>query len=99
LALRNNRGLYAELTALAYLAKDPNILCFTAAGSLGPIDIVAIDKTTGEHKYFDVKYASQRINHKPTHNPRINRTLTDAQRQLPVQVEIIYIDDNGSVSF
>ena len=99
MALRNNRGLFAELTALAYLAKDPNVLCFAAAGNLGPIDLVSIDKKTGEHKYYDVKYASQRINCKPTHNPRINRSLSAAQRKLPMKVEIIYVDNNGSISF
>ena len=95
MALSNTRGLVAEALALAHLANDPNILCFTAAGGLGPIDIITLNRTTGERRYFDVKYASKRKNHKPTHNPNINRCLTKAQQELPLLVEIIYVDDNG----
>ena len=95
MALSNTRGLVAEALALAHLANDPNILCFTAAGGLGPIDIITLNRTTGERRYFDVKYASKRKNHKPTHNPNINRCLTKAQQELPVLVEIINGDDNG----
>ena len=98
MALSNVRGLCAELTALAYLANDPNILCFTAAYGLGPIDIISLNRTTGERRYFDVKYQSQRKNHKPTHNPNINRCLSKAQLELPVMVEILYVDDNGQIT-
>ena len=98
MALSNTRGLCAELTALAYLANDPNILCFTAAGGLGPIDIITLNRTTGERRYFDVKYASKRKNHKPTHNPNINRCLTKAQQELPLLVEIIYVDNKGQIT-
>ena len=98
MALCNVRGLCAELTALAYLANDPNILCFTAAGGLGPIDIITLNRTTGERRYFDVKYASKRKNHKPTHNPNINRCLTKAQQELPLLVEIIYVDNKGQIT-
>jgi len=80
-ALSNTRGLVAELQALAYLAQDPNVLCFTAAGGLGPIDIISVNKITGEHRYYDVKYASMRKSHKPTHNPMINRSLTEQQKK------------------
>jgi|TARA_X000001388_G_C2139671_1_gene88173 hypothetical protein len=101
MALKNNRGLFAELTALAHLAKDPNLLTFQSSGGLGPIDLISVNRKTGEHKYYDVKYASQRKTHKPTHNPRINRSLSDAQRKLPqpVKVEIIYVNDNGQIEF
>ena len=99
MALSNTRGLVAEALALAYLANDPNILCFTAAGGLGPIDIITLDKTTGERRYFDVKYASKRKNHKPTHNPNINRCLSKAQMELPLLVEILYVDtDNNKIT-
>ena len=99
MALSNVRGLVAEALALAHLANDPNILCFTAAGGLGPIDIITLDKTTGERRYFDVKYASKRKNHKPTHNPNINRCLSKAQQELPLLVEILYVDtDNNKIT-
>ena len=103
MALSNTRGLVAEALALAHLANDPNILCFTAAGGLGPIDIITLNRTTGERRYFDVKYASKRKNHKPTHNPRINRSLNNLQRSFsknlrPIRIEIIYVDDNGRVT-
>ena len=83
---------------MAYLAQDPNVLCFTAAGGLGPIDIISVNKITGEHRYYDVKYASMRKSHKPTHNPMINRSLTEQQKKLPVKVEIIYVDNNNRVT-
>ena len=99
MALSNVRGLVAEALALAHLANDPNILCFTAAGGLGPIDIITFNKTTGERRYFDVKYQSQRKNYKPTHNPNINRCLSKAQLELPVMVEILYVDvDNKQIT-
>ena len=56
------------------------------------------DKTSGEKRYFDVKYASKRKNHKPTHNPNINRCLSKAQQELPLLVEILYVDDNGQIT-
>ena len=98
MALSNTRGLVAELQALAYLAQDTNVLCFTAAGGLVPIDIISVNKITGEHRYYDVKYASMRKSHKPTHNPMINRSLTEQQKKLPVKVEIIYVDNNNRVT-
>ena len=98
MALSNTRGLVAELQALAFLAQDPKVLCFTAAGSLGPIDIITFNKVTGEHRYYDVKYASMRKKFKPTHNPMINRSLTEKQKKLPIKIEIIYVDNNNRVT-
>jgi hypothetical protein len=99
MALSNVRGLVAEALALAHLANDPNILCFTACLGLGPIDIISLNRITGERRYFDVKYQSQRKNHKPTHNPNINRCLSQAQLELPVMVEILYVDvDNKQIT-
>lgn len=98
MALSNTRGMVAELRAVAYLAEDPQVLTFIPSGGLGPIDIITLNKVTGEHRYYDVKFASQRKTHKATHNPLINRSLTKKQKQLPVKVEIIYVDDNGSVT-
>ena len=45
-------GLINELAAQLNLAKDPNILVFTPLGGLGKIDIVTLNKTTGENKAF-----------------------------------------------
>ena len=102
MALSNTRGMVAELRAVAHLATDPDILTFIPSGNLGPIDIVTINKRTGEHKYYDVKYASMRKTVKKTHNPMINRSLNKQQKQLskvkqPIQIEIIYVYDNGTI--
>tara|TARA_B100000123_G_scaffold21724_1_gene15146 strand:+ start:866 stop:1180 length:315 start_codon:yes stop_codon:yes gene_type:complete len=103
MALSNTRGVVAELRAVAYLANDPDILTFLPTGGLGPIDIITINKKTGEHRYYDVKFASMRKTVKKTHNPRINRALNCFQRSLaknlrPIRIEIIYVDDNGRVT-
>tara|TARA_B100000927_G_scaffold162692_1_gene131094 strand:- start:15033 stop:15353 length:321 start_codon:yes stop_codon:yes gene_type:complete len=102
MALSNTRGMVAELRAAAHLSEDPNILTFVPAGNLGPIDIITICKQTGEHKYYDVKYASMRKTVKKTHNPMINRSLNKQQKKLaklkqPIKIEIIYVYDNGTI--
>lgn len=103
MALSNTRGMVAELRAVAHLANDPDILTFVPPSGLGPIDIVTIHKKTGEHRYYDVKFASMRKTVKKTHNPRINRALNKLQKSFthnlrPIRIEIIYVDDNGRVS-
>ena len=103
MALSNTRGMVAELRAVAHLANDPDILTFVPPSGLGPIDIVTINKKTGEHRYYDVKFASMRKTVKKTHNPRINRSLNKLQKSFshnlrPIRIEIIYVDDNGRVT-
>ena len=103
MALSNTRGMVAELRAVAHLANDPDIMTFVPSGGLGPIDIITINKKTGEHRYYDVKIASMRKTVKKTHNPRINRSLNNLQRSFsknlrPIRIEIIYVDDNGRVT-
>ena len=87
-------GLINELAAQLNLAKDPNILVFTPLGGLGPIDIVALNMSTGEYSAYDVKTKNYRKkDHTPsdgykrkTKGSLINRQTTTEQKKLKVKI-------------
>ena len=83
------KGLSNEYSQILKYIKDPNLLVFTAAGGLGPVDFVTLNLKTGKYNAYDVKSKNYR---KPNYNGKlINRPLTILQKKL--NVKIIYGDE------
>jgi|TARA_E500000318_G_scaffold83190_1_gene78760 hypothetical protein len=98
-AARNIKGLVCELKAQARLAQNPDLIVFIPLGGLGPVDIVTLNKKTGEFQGYDVKSFAKRskgVKYKNKHGNvlrrtpggRINRALTKLQKKL--KIKIIY---------
>lgn len=101
MAAKNIKGLTCELKAQLRFAKQSNLLVFIPLGGLGPVDLVTLDKNTGQFKAYDVKALNRRIKgttfinkfgNKVRRNggTKISRPLTSLQRKLGVK--IIYED-------
>lgn len=99
MAARNIKGLVCELKAQTKLSKNPDLIVFIPVGGLGPVDIVTLNKRTGEYKGYDVKSIAKRnkgikfknrfgdiVRRSP--GGRINRSLSKLQKKL--KIEIIY---------
>lgn len=89
-------GIVAELEIQKQLTKDPNLLVFVPLMGLGLIDIVTLNRQTGEYKAYDVKarsirqsdYVTKDGHYKNTKGKLIRRPRTVEQKKLGV--EIIY---------
>lgn len=101
MAAKNIKGLVCELKAQIKFANNPDLIVFIPLGGLGPIDLVTINKKTGEYQSYDVKALNRRkkgikftnrLGQKVRRNPggKITRPLTSLQRKLGVK--IIYED-------
>ncbi len=101
MAAKNIKGLVCELKAQTKFANNPDLIVFIPLGGLGPVDMVTLNKKTGEYKSYDVKALNRRIKgttfvnrlgQKVRRNggTKISRPLTSLQRKLGVK--IIYED-------
>ena len=92
MGLKNKKGLVCELKAQAKLADDDNKLVFVPVGGIGPVDIVTLDKKTGEFQAYDVKTLSKRKQKSYRCKPgdKINRSPTRQQKQMGVK--ILYVE-------
>ena len=52
---RTIKGIEAELEVQLEFTKDPNLIVFTPLMGLGLVDIVTLNRETGEFKAYDVK--------------------------------------------
>ena len=60
MAAKNIKGLVCELKAQTRLSKNSDLIVFVPLGGLGPVDIVTLNKRTGEYKGYDVKAFAKR---------------------------------------
>ena len=101
MADKNIKGLACELKAQLRFAKQSNLLVFIPVGGLGPVDIVTLDKNTGQFQAYDVKALNRRkkgiqftnkFGKRVRRSPgsKITRPLTSLQRKHGVR--IIYED-------
>jgi len=89
-------GIVAELEVQIELTKNPNLLVFVPLMGLGLIDIVTLNRKTGEFKAYDVKarsirqsdYVTKDGHFKNTKGKLIHRPRSEEQKRLGV--EIIY---------
>ena len=93
------KGLSNEYSQILKYIKNPNLLVFTAAGGLGPVDFVTLNIKTGKYNAYDVKSKNYRKSNYTTkqgwkintNGKLINRPLTILQKKL--NVKIIYGDE------
>jgi uncharacterized protein YkuJ len=87
---QNGRGEIANLILHAHLIKE-GYQVLKEDGSQGTIDLVGVHLETGEVRFFDVKCISRRKD-----GTKVNRTLSDRQRQLEINgnifIELAYVD-------
>ena len=93
---RTIKGIEAELEVQLEFTKDPNLIVFTPLMGLGLVDIVTLNRETGEFKAYDVKSRSYRKSnyiakdgfYRKTKGRLILRPSTKEQKKLGI--EIIY---------
>jgi|TARA_R110002020_G_scaffold154942_2_gene335647 hypothetical protein len=99
MAIRDKRtieGIKAELEVQLEFTQDPNLIVFTPLMGLGLVDIVTLNRETGEFKAYDVKSRNYRKSnyiakdgcYRKTKGRLILRPRTKEQKKLGV--EIIY---------
>ena len=54
------KGILSELTAVAHFVKNKDNMVFLPLMGLGFIDILVLNKKTGEISFYDVKFGSRR---------------------------------------
>ncbi len=94
-------GIMAELEVQLEFTKDPELLVFIPLLGLGMVDIVTLNRVTGEFKAYDVKarsfrgcdYVTKEGYHKRTKGKLINRARSEEQVRLGI--EIIYPKEKG----
>jgi hypothetical protein len=93
---RTIEGIVAELEVQMQFTKDPNLLVFVPLMGLGLVDIVTLNRKTGEFKAYDVKarsirksdYLAKYVSLRRLKCKTILRPRSDEQKRLGV--EIIY---------
>jgi len=89
-------GIVAELEVQAELTKNPNLLVFVPLMGLGLVDIVTLNRETGEFKAYDVKARSIRKSDYLAKDGSIRRLKGKtilrprSEEQKRLGVEIIY---------
>ena len=100
------KGMLSELTAIAHFVKDKDNMIFTPLMGLGFIDILVLNKRTGEISFYDVKFGSRRksswvsktkVKSRCKKGQLIYRPSKSIQNKFGVR--IIYVDENGKVIF
>ena len=89
------KGQHSEFVAAAWLIKQ-NYLVYIKTQDNDPIDLIAVDRETGEVLKLDVKSVSIRKSG-PKKGYRISRIVSDYQNQLGVK--LLYVFDVGRCDF
>jgi hypothetical protein len=100
------KGILSELTAVAHFVKNKDNMVFLPLMGLGPIDILVLNKKTGEISFYDVKFGSRRKTNWVSKSKNKNRCLKgqliyrgSKSIQSKLGVRIIYVDEDGKVIF
>ena len=88
------KGQHSEFTAAAWLVKQNYLVYFKTQDS-DPMDLVAIERCTGDVLKIDVKSVSFRKTWKP--GTRIHRVLSKYQKQLGIK--FLYVYEDGRCDF
>jgi len=94
MGIKNRKGLVCELKAQTKLADDDNTLVFVPLGGIGPVDLVTLNKKTGEFQAYDVKTISTRKqkSYRCKAGDKIYRSPSKQQKQMGVK--ILYVEYN-----
>tara|TARA_Y100000004_G_C8591161_1_gene276483 strand:- start:75 stop:464 length:390 start_codon:yes stop_codon:yes gene_type:complete len=100
------KGILSELTAVAHFVKNKDNMVFLPLMGLGFIDILVLNKKTGEISFYDVKFGSRRKRNWVSKTKNKNRCLKgqliyrgSKTIQSKLGVRIIYVDEDGKVIF
>tara|TARA_B100000519_G_C14110468_1_gene375502 strand:- start:359 stop:745 length:387 start_codon:yes stop_codon:yes gene_type:complete len=100
------KGILSELIAIAHFVKNKNNMVFLPLMGLGFIDILVLNKKTGEISFYDVKFGSRRktnwvsksrVKARCLKGQLIYRGSKSIQSKLGVR--IIYVDEKGKIIF
>jgi hypothetical protein len=89
------KGQYSEFVAAAWLIKQ-NYLVYIKTQDNDPIDLIAVDRGTGEVLKLDVKSVSIRKSG-PKKGYRISRIVNEHQKKIGVK--LLYVYDDGRCDF
>lgn len=100
------KGILSELTAVAHFVKNKDNMVFLPLMGLGFIDILVLNKKTGEISFYDVKFGTRRKRDwvsktKIKYRNRIGQLIYRPSKpiQSKLGVRIIYVDEKGKVIF
>ena len=88
------KGQHSEFVAAGWLVKN-NYLVYLKTQDNAPMDIVAVERSTGDVLKIDVKSVSFRKTWKP--GTRICRVPSKYQKQLGIK--ILYVYEDGRCNF
>jgi len=89
------KGQHSEFVAAAWLIKQ-NYLVYIKTQDNDPIDLLAVNRSTGETLKLDVKSVSIRKSG-PKKGYRISRVVSEYQKILGVK--LLYVYDDGRCDF
>ena len=89
------KGQYSEFVAAAWLIKQ-NYLVYIKTQDNDPIDLLAVNRSTGETLKLDVKSVSIRKSG-PKKGYRISRIVNEHQKKIGVK--LLYVYDDGRCDF
>ena len=89
------KGQHSEFVAAAWLIKQ-NYLVYIKTQDNDPIDLIAVDRGTGEVLKLDVKSVSIRKTG-PKKGYRISRIVNEHQKKIGVK--LLYVYDDGRCDF
>ena len=89
------KGQHSEFVAAAWLIKQ-NYLVYIKTQDNDPIDLIAVDRGTGEVLKLDVKSVSIRKSG-PKKGYRISRIVNKHQKKIGVK--LLYVYDDGRCDF
>ena len=89
------KGQHSEFVAAAWLIKQ-NYLVYIKTQDNDPIDLIAVDRGTGEVLKLDVKSVSIRKSG-PKKGYRISRIVNEYQKKIGVK--LLYVYDDGRCDF
>ena len=89
------KGQHSEFVAAAWLIKQ-NYLVYIKTQDNDPIDLIAVDRRTGEVLKLDVKSVSIRKSG-PKKGYRISRIVNEHQKKIGVK--LLYVYDDGRCDF
>ena len=89
------KGQHSEFVAAAWLIKQ-NYLVYIKTQDNDPIDLIAVDRGTGEVLKLDVKSVSIRKSG-PKKGYRISRIVNEHQKKIGVK--LLYVYDDGRCDF
>jgi hypothetical protein len=85
---KHQRGMLSEALLIEYLL-TLGYFVYTPMWHIGPVDIIAINESTGDIVLLDAKTEGSRVIKDRKGPQRINRSLSSNQKQLGVRIAYV----------